>query len=184
MRCFIAIEVPGEIKEKIISLQKEIEKSNADLKFVENENLHLTLKFLGEIDEEKIKEINAIIEEITKDTHKFKIQLSMLGVFPNFNYLRVIWVGVTEGKNEILELHSKLDSKLREIGIKKDEQFETHLTIARVRSARNKDLLIKKIKEFYHTQIGEFEVDEIKLKKSTLTSTGPIYTDLRTFKLV
>jgi 2'-5' RNA ligase len=184
MRCFLAIEIPDEIKEKIILLQKEIEKCNADLKFVERENLHLTIKFFGDVNDEKLLEIEKAIENAINKIKEFEIEISSIGVFPNFNYLRVIWLSVSEGKKEIFLLHELLEKEFERIGIKKDKEFEAHLTIARVRSARNKEALIKKIKELSNSYFGKFIVKEIKLKESNLTPKGPIYHDIKTFQLV
>lgn len=184
MRCFLAIEIPEEVKEKIILLQREIEKCNADLKFVEKENLHLTIKFFGEINNEKVLEIEKAIENVVNGIKKFEIEVSSIGVFPNFNYLRVIWISVAEGRKDIFSLHELLEKEFEKVGIKKDREFETHLTIARVRSARNKEALIKKIKELSNSHFGRFVVKEIKLKESNLTSKGPIYHDIKIFNLV
>ena len=180
----MAIDVPEEIKEKIISLQKEIGKCNADLKFVERENLHLTIKFFGELSDEKVLEIEKAIENVVSRVNGFEIEVSSIGVFPSLSYLRVIWISIARGRENIFFLHDLLEKEFEKIGIKKDREFEAHLTIARVRSARNKEALIKKIKELSNSHFGRFIVKEIKLKESKLTSKGPIYRDVKKFQLI
>jgi 2'-5' RNA ligase len=175
MRCFIAIDIPEEIKEKIMAIEKELEeKIKESAKFVERENLHITLKFLGEIEENKIPEIKEIINSISFTP--FKIKLKGIGVFPNEKFIRVIWIG---GESKELEgIASYLDEKLKSIGKFESEEFTIHLTIARVKSKINISNFLNKYQNY---EFGEFEVaniNQIKLKKSTLTPKGPIYEDL------
>ena len=177
MRSFIAIDIPEEIKEKIMMVAKELEeKIKGNAKFVERENLHITLKFLGEIEENKVQEIKKIINSIS--ISPFRIKLRGIGVFPNENFIRVIWIG---GESKELEkivdhLNKELEKNLK---IRTEEQkFTIHLTIARVKSKINISDFLDKYKNY---EFGEFEVsdiNQIKLKKSTLTPKGPIYEDL------
>jgi 2'-5' RNA ligase len=173
MRCFIAIDIPEEIKEKIMKIEKELEeKIKESAKFVERENLHITLKFLGEIEENKAQKIKEIINSIPFTP--FKIKLKGVGVFPNEKFIRVIWIG---GESKELEDIAKyLDEKLKSEKFK-SEEFIIHLTIARVKSKVNISDFLKKYQGY---EFGEFEVDnvsQIKLKKSILTSKGPVYED-------
>ncbi|AEF97122.1 RNA 2',3'-cyclic phosphodiesterase [Methanotorris igneus] len=165
MRCFIAIDLPEEIKDKIEEVKKHFKIKG--IKLVEKENLHITIKFLGEIDEEiveKIKNLDLSISPI-------KVKIKNIGVFPNENYIRVIWLGATN----LVDLFKEVDEKLSEIGFKKEREYVPHVTIGRVKFIENKKALKDKIEKHRKIDIGEFEVKSIKLMKSTLTPNGPIY---------
>lgn len=177
MRCFIAIDLSNELKDRIISLQKTMP---GDIKLVEPENLHFTLKFLGEIDEDAIKEITERLSKLAGETKPFTISLNSIGVFPNLSYIRVIWIGSTS--EEFINLHKSVVKILENIG-KPEKEAIPHLTIARVRSARNKETIARIIKRYEKEPFGSMTVDKIKLKKSTLTPRGPIYEDIRVFEL-
>ena len=180
-RGFIAVDV--DIIPKIIEFEKEIENSGADVKLIKPENIHITLKFLGDTDEQLIDDIVEIIKSSTEEIKPFNIQLIGTGVFPNPNYMRVVWIGI---KNcELLEVIAKtIDEKTVNLGFEKEKrEFSAHLTIARVRSARNKDKLMQVLEKYKETRFVEFKVESVKLIKSDLTSKGPIYTTLKEIKI-
>lgn len=180
-RGFIAIEI--KLEPIIAEFISQIKKTDANVKLVEPENMHLTLKFLGETDEENIPEIGQIMEESVKDVKSFNIEIKGSGVFPNQNYLRVIWLGI-QNSEQIKIIAEKIDKKLTGLGFKKEKRdFSPHLTIARVRSAKNKDKILKVIEKYKDTLFAEVKVDCLKLKKSDLTPNGPVYTTLREVKL-
>ena len=112
----------------------------------------------------------------------FKINISGCGAFPNNNHIKVIWVGI-EDDSILKDLHDKLDKEFARIGFDKDRKFSTHLTIGRMKSAKNKVKVKSTIEEFSNFEIGEMEVSQISLKKSTLTPRGPIYEDISIFEL-
>ena len=176
MRCFIGVDVEEKLKEKIVKIQKNI--TRAGIKLVERENLHFTLKFLGEIDDEKIEQVKKKLSEVSFKA--FKIFIKGVGAFPNINYIRIIWIGCDSP--EMNKLSEIVDEKLAGIGFKRNEKYQNHVTIARVR-IKPPEKLIKKIRELKDTEIGEMVVDKIKLKESKLTPSGPIYSDLKTFEL-
>jgi len=183
MRAFIAIELPQQIKDSLSQIQKQLKESGADVKWVGPGNIHLTLKFLGEIDDEKIEKINGIIEDTARDKPSFKMHISSIGAFPKIDYPRVIWVGIDAGDSETKEVVKELEEKIQKIGIPKEERaFSSHITIARTRSALNRDKLVQKLKiispEFGKEDL-EFKVTKITLFKSTLTPIGPIYEVLK-----
>jgi len=180
-RGFIAIDIP--VNKKLLELENEIKNTKADLKLVEPENIHVTLKFLGDTDEEKIDEIQEIIKNSVKDINTFNIKLKGTGVFPNKNYMKVIWIGL-ENAEKIIEIAKKIDKQLEDLGFKSEKRdFSAHLTIARVKSSRNKENLLKIIEKHKDTEFAIIDVNSVKLKKSDLTSKGPIYTTLKEVKL-
>ena len=178
MRCFIAIDLPKEVKEKLVKIIEKLPKEISRFKAVEKENLHLTLKFLGEINDYKV---NWVIEQLKNlNIKKFKAYTKGIGFFPNENFIRVVWIGL-EPQEIIKEIHEKID-KVLEREFKKDKKFESHITLARIKNIKDKRKFIEEIKKIKVPEI-EFEVNEIKLKRSKLTRDGPIYSDIYVFKL-
>ncbi len=179
----MAVDLDDElIRSKIIDIQREISSSSAKIKLVEPENLHITLKFLGEVEEARIPVIVKALEGALKGVSKFRVKLEGVGAFPRVSRPNVIWVGVSEGRDPLIRLANLVEDALKKVGFPKEKRpFEPHLTIARVKY-RSSDLpgLITKVKG---VEIGEIEVREVKLKKSTLTSKGPIYETLHSFPL-
>lgn len=173
MRCFIAIDIEPQLREKIYEVQQRIQERA--LKLVEKENLHITLKFLGEVNEDKIP---SIIERLQKvKEKKFEIELSGLGVFPNFNYLRVVWINVKSNGN-LENLVKVISSWLTEF----PSEFSPHLTIARVKF--RPETLRENIMANKDVYIGKQTVNNFSLKKSVLTQKGPVYEDISIFELV
>ena len=175
MRAFIAIDLPEGVKDISVKVQEKI-KGFAVIKPVKD--VHITLKFLGDVDENQIQEIRKEISVIKKK--KFKIHTSNIGVFPNQNFIRVVWIGF-EPKKDINDLKKEIDNNLIRFGFKRDE-FIAHATIARIKSIKNKERFLGILKEKIDNI--EFEVNEFKLKKSTLTKQGPIYEDICSFDLI
>jgi len=181
MRCFIAIDLPKEVKEEINKVQAEISKiSDIKMKLVETENLHLTLKFLGEMDDVKVNQIKEALKGLK--FKKFEGTLNQIGIFPTPNFIRVLWIGL-EPSVLIKEMHAKIDEELSKLKIKKEKQFESHITLSRVRFVKDKEALIAKLKEIKVPKLL-FNVENFVLKKSTLTLQGPVYEDVEKFELV
>jgi 2'-5' RNA ligase len=176
-RGFIAIDI--ETLPKIIEFENEIKNSGAIVKLVEPENIHITLKFLGDIEEEYVEKIEEIMKDSVNESNSFEIQLKGAGVFPNQNYIKVMWIGIKNGE-QIGKIANNIDEKLSELGFEKDRRgYSAHLTIARVRSAKNKDKLMQIIEKYRDIEFANIKVNSIILKKSELTSKGPIYTNLK-----
>jgi 2'-5' RNA ligase len=178
MRCFVAVDIPEELKSRIVSMQEEF--SSLGVKLVEPENLHFTLKFLGEIDDVQIKEVEQDLSAVAKTFSPFSALLSGIGAFPSLSYIRVVWVGSVS--NDFINLHKAVAHALRNIG-SPEKDLVPHLTISRVRSAQDKEVIAKIIKRYEKESFGSMQVDRIKLKKSTLTPRGPIYEDIMSFEL-
>ena len=116
MRTFIAIELSGEIKNSLAQIESHLKYSGADVKWVSPDNIHLTLKFLGEISEEKCEKVKAALDEVAKTSAPFEISIKDIGAFPKLEFPRVIWVGLEKGAKESAELSAKIDESLYRIG--------------------------------------------------------------------
>lgn len=182
VRAFLAIDLDDDLKPKIYRIIKEFKKIDTKIKYVELENLHLTLKFFGEIDSEGLGLLEKTIDDVISDFEPFDVKIKGCGAFPNNSHIKVIWIGI-EGDEIIRKLHDKLDKEFARLGLDKDKKFSTHLTIGRMKSAKNKAKVKSTIEEFSEVEIGNMKVTSISLKKSTLTPSGPIYEDLKVFEL-
>ena len=176
MRTFVAIEVSN--KDVLNSIHKIQAELNIKAKPVELHNMHFTVQFLGEVSDEMVKKISGALSSL--EFSPFSISFAGVGVFPNLNFPRVIWIGTNEGVNELEKLAEMIRSKLSQLGFSPDKKFKPHVTIFRV---KNKiEDISSKLEKFSSYYFGEQTVSEIKLKKSELTPNGPIYTDLLVVK--
>ena len=182
LRAFLAVDLDDDLKPKIYRIIKQFKEIDTKINYVELDNLHLTLKFFGDIDVEGLDVLEKSIQKVIADFDSFNISLKGCGAFPNKNHIKVIWIGIDEDKL-LKDLHDKLDKEFNTLGFDLDKKFSTHLTIGRMKSAKNKDKVKSLISEFGEVSIGEMTVNKISLKKSTLTPSGPIYEDIKIFEL-
>lgn len=210
MRIFVGIKIDKGLEEKIGGVQKEFGgfSQSSEIKFVEPGNFHLTLKFLGEIEEGRsrdstgswplpasslrdllppahnsVKEISERVKSACWKFKSFRISLDGLSFFNPPKSLRVIFLNIVKGKEMIIEIGKELNNLLRDF---REEDFKPHphLTIARVGFTEEKDKIIEKIKSIDKIHVGEMDVKEIILFESALSSRGPIYTELERFPLL
>lgn len=177
MRSFIAISLPPPIQTYLTQLQDELKSTGADVKWVEPANIHLTLKFLGEIDEYTAERIKTAMLEACTLVKPFALSLASLGGFPSTNNPRVIWIGIKEGITETTLLAAHLEKKLVTLGIIEDHPFTAHITLGRVRTGKNRKELAQKLQQPLlpeGTPIS-FLVDRITLYESKLSPHGPTY---------
>ena len=181
MRLFIAVPVPEELKDNIVEIQKKLKEANADIKPVEKENLHFTLKFLGETD--KVKEIEAAMEKALKSFSQFDADIAGISAFPDKNHARVIWLCIKDGMEQMKSLMKDIDAELSKIGFEQEKKYIPHITLTRVRSGKNKAELIRLLERLEQTQIGRMCVKEVTLVKSVLSKAGPVYEEMYSVKL-
>ena len=183
IRSFISFDISsGEILKKIQDVQEKLVETEADLKVVKPKNIHITMRFLGEISSETIEKVIEQIEEIKSQS--FDIEFKGIGTFPNIKYPRVIWIGIKKGSNELKEIYTQLEPRLNKIGFNPDKKgFSPHLTIARLRSSRNRKTLTDILRHLEFLEIGIIRAEILKLKKSTLTPSGPIYSTIHEVNL-
>ncbi|HEY4674610.1 MAG TPA: RNA 2',3'-cyclic phosphodiesterase [Candidatus Bathyarchaeia archaeon] len=181
IRSFIAFDLDDEaILRKIADVQRILAKTGADLKLVEPKNIHMTLRFLGNIMPSTVERIYA---EMTKvQFTAFDVKISGVGAFPQLRYPRVLWVGITQGADQLRSIFDQLEPSLQTLGFAPDPKgFSPHLTIARVRSGRNREALVKCVGENANLEFGTIRAECLRLKSSDLTPRGPIYSTLKEF---
>jgi len=181
-RTFIAVDFddPG-IVGKIQGIQKDLKNSGIVGKDVEPQNLHLTLWFLGELSENKLR---IVLDEVSRVSfNRFEVKVGGVGYFPGGNRINIIWLKVEDPTNTLNNILDQLLDSLGKKGFKYDERgFTPHLTIARVKYIQDKEKALKKLQELRDIQLGQQIIDALKVKKSILTPKGPIYSDLLVVK--
>ena len=174
-RVFIAVDFPDEVIKEVARVQELVSKIKFTGKLTELENLHLTLKFLGEIDDEKIEKIKNKLKEIKFE--EIKLKLGKIGTFSVRGMPNIVWVNVEGGG--IYELQKKIDEKLKNL-FAMEERFMGHLTIARIKYVEDKKGFLERIK-LIHVKPIEFSVSGFRLKKSKLDRVGPKYEDIEVY---
>jgi 2'-5' RNA ligase len=181
IRSFIAFDIDSEsVLRRITEVQVMLTKTGADVKLVEPKNIHMTLRFLGNITSGTVEKI---FEEMKKVQFvPFDVRLHGVGAFPNPRYPRVVWAGITQGADQLRSIFEQLEPKLLRLGFAPDPKgFSPHLTIARVRSGRNRVELAEYLSENENFEFGVVRANCLRLKRSDLTPRGPIYSTLKEF---
>ncbi|MEM1514919.1 MAG: RNA 2',3'-cyclic phosphodiesterase [Thermoproteota archaeon] len=179
IRSFIAFDIEDEsVIKELSKIQSTLFECGADIKLVEPENIHVTVRFLGEIP-------STMIEKVYNEMNKvvfspFNIEIKGLGAFPSMRHINVIWAGIGEGTNELRNIYYQLEPNLQRIGLRPDDKgFSPHITIARVKSGRGRGGLAEIIRKYEDYKFGVIKARCLRLKKSVLTPRGPIYSILR-----
>jgi 2'-5' RNA ligase len=179
IRSFIAFELTNEeIKAKLMEIQKQLKESGANLKFVKPENIHITMRFLGNIQPQMVERIHREMEKISFDS--FQVEIRKVGAFPRIRNPRVIWVGIQTNVDKLASISQQLESHLNSLGFPPESKaFRPHITLARVRTGRNRLELVGILDKIADQEFGVLELHCLKLKKSVLTPKGPIYSTLK-----
>jgi len=179
IRAFIAVEIDPLTRQKISKLISILKKSEADVKWAAEDQMHLTLKFLGNIDKGKIQRISDAISIISNNFKSFTVSFSEIGAFPNINHPRVIWLGIDKGSESLKILTDKIEVALEKLGFAKESRkFEPHLTLARIRSSKNFSNLKKLIGEISCDTENEMPINKLILFQSSLNPKGAVYSAL------
>jgi 2'-5' RNA ligase len=187
MRCFIAINIPEEIRTELTGLQKELagrmDLRKGDVKWAEPEGMHLTLKFLGEVPDNQITEVFNVVKEVAGRHPAFDFAVREVGSFGGRS-ARVLWVGAGLESPELLKLQQDLEEKLAEAGWPKEgRQFSGHLTLCRIRNSKAGEKLGQLAQQYEDFDLGTVRADSITVYESQLRPEGPIYTPLGNHKL-
>ena len=184
LRTFIALPVPGHVTGFLKQTQDRLRPLIAGVRWVPAANVHLTLKFLGDVDPAMVPEIVSGMEAAARSVPSFALSAKAVGVFPNRRKARVIWVGLAGERKPLDTLHHSLESGLAGLGFKPEHRaFRAHLTIGRIRRRPNPETLARSLEPFASAVSEPFEVDQMRLYQSVLKPTGAEYTLLHTAPL-
>jgi len=194
MRAFFAVDLPDDLAPCVAEAQAAFEGAEG-LRFVDPEQTHVTLKFLGEIDDNDERDDNEATPALddviaageraieAADVDPFECAVEGFGVFPTLDYISVVWAGIGRGTPELTALHEAVESETTALGVDpEDHAFTPHVTLARMNDARGKKLVREAVRE-RDPEIGRFDVDAVRLVSSTLTSDGPEYETVASFAL-
>src|SRR5579875_1429122 len=185
LRTFIAIDLGKAIRDRCLALQETLARDGAEVKWVEEENLHLTLLFLGEVEDRDLPALCQTVADCCAFRAPFTLSVETVGCFPNLRRPRVIWVGVGAGSAEVCALHDALETPLLELGCYRREErtYTPHITLGRVKGERSITALTTALARQAKWRGGETDVREVRVLSSELTPQGPIYTVLSRAKL-
>jgi 2'-5' RNA ligase len=185
LRTFIGIDVGKAIRDRCVALQDTLARSGAQVKWVEEENIHLTLLFLGEVEDRALPDLCKAVADGCAGQDVFTLSVESVGCFPNPRRPRVVWVGVGAGSAEVCALHDALESPLLELGCyrREDRPYTPHITLGRVKSDRPTDDLATALARQAKWRGGDTDVREIHVLSSELRPEGPVYTILSRAKL-
>jgi len=179
MRAFISVNVEDQsLVREIMKIAEFIKNGERGISLTKEQNMHFTLKFLGEIDESTRDELINSLSSIKLS--RFSIRLRGVGVFPSPERIRVIWIG--SDSQDLVRLAREVDRA--SASIPSDEEFTPHLTIARVKFVENKRALLERIEARRDVDLGTYSVDSFYLMRSDLFPSGPVYTPLKKFQLL
>ena len=183
VRAFVAIKIDPEVAQRICAVQSKLDKNLGGIRWVKPENLHLTLKFLGSVGDDKVTPIADALERALHLTPRFSVACRGLGVFPDIRKAKVLWVGL-EGK-PLAHLAATVEDALEPMGFAREKRaFKPHLTIGRWRdSAGRSDLLRRELERSQRQDFGTSKVNDVMLIQSVLKPTGAAYTPLKIFPL-
>ncbi len=185
VRLFVAVEIAEEIRKKLAAFQDTLKKLDANAGWVTPENLHITLKFIGYIDEEKIDTIVTIIRESVTHIKPFDLQYVGVGAFPTNKNPRVVFADVIDSGGFLTKIHERLDNQFMGLGIEHEtRKFEAHLTVGRIKTRKNVGNLMEGLNSYNGFDFGADHVTQVVLMKSDLSSEGAVYTRLYRVDLV
>ncbi len=178
MRYFVALNLPQEIKNPLYDLQRKTKTKEAKIHWVAKKNLHITLKFFGELKEDTLIQIKTRLKEIT--LKKIQVTLTKTEFFPNIENPAVIWIGLTP-EEKIIKLAQKIDEETLDL-VASEQRFTAHITLGRIKKISSKKNILSTLKAMNIEKIS-FTLDSFTLYKSTLTSQGPNYEEIETYSL-
>jgi 2'-5' RNA ligase len=179
IRSFVAFDLNNEsVLQRFREVQDKLVKTGADLKLVEPQNIHITMRFLGDIKPTMVESVHEAMKKVSFSA--FNCEIHGLGAFPDLRYARVVWAGIRKGADELKSVFNQLEPNLQQLGFRPDPKgFSPHLTLARVKTGRNKAELARCVQDLTDTDFGVVRADCLRLKKSVLMPKGPVYSTLR-----
>jgi 2'-5' RNA ligase len=182
IRAFIAIPTDSFVQQRIALTMKELEEANAEVRWEKAEKLHITLKFLGSIDSDRLDQLSQMIAEGVRRFSKFEILFRGVGAFPTVDRPRIVWIGI-ESHTILSEIQREVEEISHAFGFaKEDREFHPHITIGRVKGTRNIHRLTEKLKSITFEPIRSLCAG-VHIMQSTLHPTGSVYAVRKSFSL-
>lgn len=182
MRLFLAIDIPEAVKEQVMAARAHLARGVRGVKWVEDHNLHLTVKFLGEVPEARLTDITKAVRSVITGYPVFTLQVGYPGFFPNSKSPRVIWLEIRGDTEIALRMGKSIDESLISMGFERDERRRLHLTLGRVRSNDFTGELLRNAGSFKgFSKVPGFKVNQVVLYRSQLNSSGPVYSPVEKF---
>jgi 2'-5' RNA ligase len=176
VRCFIAVKLPGEATESLREAQARLRGAEAGWKWVDPEAFHITLKFLGQVERQRLEATWQSVRAAVSGTKAFAVALRGLGAFPNLRAPRVAWAGISGGATELAALAAKIEEACSQHRFEREKRpFAAHLTLGRAREAGPSPELAAIVGELGETEFGGGPIDKVLLMESTLRPTGAVY---------
>lgn len=182
VRLFIALLLPDSLKQMLNDLILDLKPRGRGIRWVVAKNMHLTLKFIGEVPEDQIEPIGLALTRAVESRNSLEVRLGGLGGFPNLDNPRVLWAGL-EGAEPAVEMAGVIDRNLSELGLPKEKRpFSPHLTLGRIKRKDNLQALATYMRDLT-CPTASITLNQVALVKSTLTPSGPIYENLKLITL-
>jgi len=185
LRTFIAVGIDKTIRDRAVILQETLGRAGADVKWVEPENLHVTLLFLGEVEDRALPAVCRVVADVAAELSPFEMSVERAGCFPNARRPRTLWVGVGNGLQELVALHDALEPPLLDLGCyrREERQYTPHFTLGRVKGDGGADQLASALARRADWKGGRVPISQVLVMSSELRSEGPTYTILGRGKL-
>lgn len=178
LRCFISVELPSAIKQDVSAVANALRKSDADIKWITPENLHITLKFLGNTEESLVPDIIVLLRKKLSPYPPFYIRITGAGCFPDKRHPKILWAGV-EDSDSLQSLQEAIEDAMAGLGYPREKKaFSPHLTLGRVRSQKRINDVLRRLEEFREVSFGAVEITSVSLMKSELKPAGAAYSTL------
>lgn len=175
IRCFIALTIPVDIQKRLADIQSILKQNDAQARWVKTENIHITLRFLGDRDPQQIREIIKALSQIFIQKPNLRIKIDSLNAFPDVQHPKILWAGISEGADETVRIYDAINDSLEKLGIPKDQECALpHLTLARCKTEQERRTCADAIKKAPTFSV-EAHPQSVTFYQSTLSSQGSIY---------
>ena len=179
MRTFIAIEIPAEIKKGMAEAQGRLKVSGVEAGWTRPEGIHLTLKFLGDVGEQRIPEVMNALTRAVIGMNRFRLEITGAGAFPNPRSARVAWIGVSGDLERLMALQSSVEEAMAGFGMERENRkFTPHLTLGRIKYIRSRDAWVNALDAMKDIRLSSFDVEAVSLMKSELQRSGAVYAEI------
>jgi 2'-5' RNA ligase len=180
LRTFIALDLGKQLRDRLIALQEQLARTGKEVKWVEADNIHLTLLFLGEVDERAVIDVCRAVGAVAAAHQPFPLSVEGVGCFPNLRRPRIFWAGVSAGRQAVIDLHDRLEEPLLDLGCyrREERQYTPHVTLGRLKGDEAPEKLVTAVARQQGWKGGETTIGDVCVMSSELTRDGPIYTVL------